>query len=155
MRIGNGAAPRLLLTLAAVLPLTSCGIVGPSCTNEDTTFFQTDGQVRAGGIAAYTVTSPKDSNLDMRLTWPDGAATLGLRATITNCGEHPGCMMTTSTPSSSPGGSGPVPPPWPPGLRYMLVDGSRGKTYNVEVTGDAEKDASFSLRVNTHIYCEK
>jgi hypothetical protein len=36
----------------------------------------------------------------------------------------------------------------------MLVDGWRGKTYRVEVTGDPSRDASFGLTVTYRITCE-
>jgi hypothetical protein len=114
-----------------------------------------NGQVVAGGVSTYEVVSPKHSNLVMRLTWTDLETTLGLRATIINCGEHGGCSMNTSTPTFGPGGSSPIPQPWPPGLREMLVDGTRGKTYRVEVTGDENRDASFALAVTYKITCER
>ena len=36
----------------------------------------------------------------------------------------------------------------------MVVDGGRGKTYRVEVTGDPERDANFTLNVTYRITCE-
>ncbi len=78
-----------------------------------------------------------------------------VRATITDCGGHTGCSMTTFTPAPGPGGSSPVPQPWPPGLREMLVDGWKGKTYRVEIAGDAVREASFTLEVNYQIRCER
>jgi hypothetical protein len=83
------------------------------------------------------------------------SATLGLRATITDCGGHAGCGMLTAVPPPGPGGSSPVPQPWPPGLREMLVDGWQGKTYRVEVIGDPFSDRDFALAVSYRIACER
>jgi hypothetical protein len=131
-----------------------CGLIGPSCTDESGAVLNVSGQVGNGRTATYTVTSPKSSNLLMRLTWPDTAETLGLRATITACGGHTGCQMNSVTPSFGPGGSSPVPQPWPPGLREMLVDGWKGKTYLIEVTSGGDREASFALAVTYQIRCE-
>jgi hypothetical protein len=144
----------ILLAVVTLLADVGCGLVGPSCRDETGEVFTVDAQVPAGGLAAYSVVSPKSSNLLMQLTWPDTAATLALRATITDCGGHTGCSMTTQTPPFGPGGSSPVPQPWPPGLREMVADGWRGKTYRVEVAGDPERDAAFRLRVTYRIDCE-
>lgn len=145
---------RACICLVASLALASCGLTGPSCINEDVTFLNVSGQVSAGGSATYTVVSPKSSNLLMRLTWPDHAATLRLRATITACGGHVGCHLDTFNPSFGPGGSSATPQPWPPGLREMIVDGWKGKTYLVEVTTDSERDVTFALQVTYQIHCE-
>jgi hypothetical protein len=142
----------LIVNLAAT---SACGIVGPSCTDESRALLNVSGQVAVGGTSAHTVISPKNSNLRMRLTWPDTAATLGLRATITSCGGHTGCVMDTVTPPFGPGGSSPVPQPWPPGLREMLVDGWQGKTWFIEVTNPGDRDASFTLQVTSEIACER
>jgi hypothetical protein len=138
------------------LALTSggCGLVGPSCVDEDVTFMNVNGSVTAGASATYNVVSPKNSNLLMRLTWPDTAATLGLRATLTACGDHVGCRMDTFTPTFGPGGPSPIPQPWPAGLREMLVDGSKGKTYRVEITTESEREVSFTLQVTYQRHCE-
>ena len=53
------------------------------------------------------------------------------------------------------GGSSPTPQSWPPGLREMQVDGSKGKTYRVDVTGDSAREATFTLNVSYHIACER
>ena len=142
--------------LVASLALASngCGLVGPSCTDETGTVLNVNGQVAEGGTAAYTVMSPKSSNLLMRLTWGDTAVPLNLRGTITACGGHVGCSMGTIVPPFGPGGTSPVPLPWPPGLREMLVDGWEGKTYLIEVTNAGERDASFALQVTYQIRCE-
>lgn len=132
-----------------------CGLVGPSCVDEDVTILNVNGHVAAGGSATYSVVSPKNSNLQMRLTWPDTAATLGLRATITACGNYVGCSMDTFVPPFGPGGSSPIPQPWPPGLREMLVDGSKGKAYFVEITSDSQRDVSFALQVTYQRHCER
>ncbi len=87
-------------------------------------------------------------------TWTDLQATLGVSATITDCGGHTGCAMTTTTPPPGPGGPSPVPQPWPAGVREMLVDGWRGKTYRIDVTGDPTRDATFALTVTYRITCE-
>lgn len=136
------------------LASAGCGLVGPSCTEEDVTVLNVSGHVAGGASAAYTVVSPKSSNLLIRLTWPDTAATLGLRATITACGGHVGCSMETLIPPFGPGGPSPVPQPWPPGLREMLVDGWKGKTYLVEITTDSQHDVRFALQVTSQIRCE-
>ena len=143
-----------VIVLVCLLATASCGIVGPSCTDESGPVASADGQVAARETVAHTVVSPKHSNLILRLTWPDTAATLGLRATITECGQHIGCLMDTVSPAFGPGGPSPTPQPWPPGVLEMLVDGTRGKTYRVDVVGDTERVASFSLRVSYRITCE-
>ena len=138
---------RLVATAFALMPNVGCGIVAPSCRDESGSVLNASGQVTAGGVSAHEVVSPRHSNLVMRLTWTDPNATLGLRATIISCGEHDGCSMGTSTPAFGPSGSSPIPQPWPAGFREMLVDGTRGKTYRVDVTGDADRDTSFTLAV--------
>jgi hypothetical protein len=142
--------------LAAGLALahTGCGLAGPSCTDQNGAVLNVSGHVLAGTTATYTVTSPVNSNLLMRLTWPDIAVTLGMSATITACGGHVGCRMDTIVPPFGPGGSSPVPLPWPPGVREMLVDGWKGKTYLIEVTNSGEREASFALQVTYQIRCE-
>ena len=37
----------------------------------------------------------------------------------------------------------------------MLVDGTRGKAWRIEVVGDPERDAAFSLNVTYQIACER
>jgi hypothetical protein len=143
----------LVSTLACVAG-AGCDVVGPSCRDETGGVFAIDAHVPAGGVAGYTVTSPKSSNLVMRLTWPETAAALGFSATITDCGGHTGCLMITVTPPFGPGGPSPIPQPWPPGVREMVVDGWRGKTYRVEITGDPDRNAAFTLNVTYHIACE-
>jgi len=146
----------LSIAFAALIPaIAGCGIVGPSCNDETASVFSVSGQVAPDGVASYSVTSPKNSNLVIRLTWPDTTTTLGLKATITDCGGHTGCSMITMTPTFGPGGSSPVPQPWPPGLREMRVDGWKGKSYRVDVTGDGARDASFTLDVSYRITCER
>lgn len=142
------------LVASLALANSGCRLVGPSCTDKDGAVLTESGQLVAGGTATYTVISPESSNLLIRLTWPDTAATLGLRATITACGGHAGCSMNTSVPPFGPGGSSPVPQPWPPGLREMLVDGWKGKTYLIEVSNRGERDAHFALQVTYQIRCE-
>ena len=144
----------VLVAALAGISATACDVVGPSCRDESGGVFAINGQVTAGGVASYTVTSPISSNLVMRLTWSDTAATLGFNATITDCGGHTGCLMITVTPPFGPGGPSPVPQPWPPGLREMVVDGWRGKTYRVEIAGDPDRDAAFTLNVTYRITCE-
>ena len=148
----SGTAAVLLISLAATTG--GCGLVGPSCHDESGTVFHVAAQAPPNGVTSYTVTSPRNSNLLMRLTWPDTAATLALAATITACGGHTGCALLTSRPSFGPGGSSPVPQPWPPGLRELQVDGWEGKTYRVDISGDSARDASFTLDVSYQIRCE-
>jgi hypothetical protein len=139
------------LTLATQL---GCGIIGPSCNDETGAVLNANEQARAGGETIFEVVSPKDSNLVMRLTWTDPNAQLTMRATITNCGGHVGCSMDTVTPAFGPSGSSPVPQPWPKGLLEMEVDGWRGKTWRIVVTGDRAHDAGFALAVSYKISCE-
>jgi hypothetical protein len=141
-------AGMLLMVFAA-----SCDVVGPSCTDETGPVLSASGRLGAGATATYAVTSPKHSNLVMRLTWPDVAATLGLRATITNCGGHVGCGMNTFEPAPAPGGPSPS-QAWPAGVREMVVDGWAGKTYRIEVVGDRARDGAFALAVTYKITCE-
>src|SRR5438093_1218669 len=155
MRAHTSVARAGCLLAALALAVSGCGPVGPSCTDETAVLLNVTGEVAAGGCATYIVVSPRNSNLRMRLTWPDTAATLVLRATITACGVHAGCTMDTLVPSFGPGGPSPTPQPWPPGLREMVVDGSQGKTYLVEITTDSQRDTSFALEVTYEIRCER
>ena len=139
----------------ALLASTGCGVLGPSCIDESGPVFHANAIATAGGVIAYTVASPKSSNLIMRLTWPERDATLRLSATIIDCGGHVGCQMATTEPPFGPGGSSPIPQPWPPGLREMLVDGWKGKTYRVEIGGDPTRDTAFELAVTYDISCER
>jgi hypothetical protein len=142
-------------SIVASLALASgCGLVGPSCTTEDVAFLNVSGRVAPGETVTHTVVSPKSSNLVIRLSWADLAATLGLSATITNCGGHIGCSMDTFRPSPGPGGSSST-TQWPPGLREITVDGWQGKTYLVEITTEADRDVSYTLQVTYHIACER
>jgi len=145
----------IFVTMLVCATGAGCDVVAPSCRDETGGVFAIDAQVPAGGVATYTVTSPKSSNLVMRLTWPETAATLGFSATITDCGGHTGCMMITAMPPFGPGGSSPAPQPWPPGLREMVVDGWQGKAYRVEITGDPNRDTPFALNVTYRITCER
>ena len=97
-----------------------------------------------GGTIGHAVVSPKSSNLLIRLTWTDIEATLGVSATITDCGGHTGCAMATTTPPPGPGGSSPVPLPWPAGVREMLVDGWRGKTY-ASISPETQPECDFCV----------
>jgi hypothetical protein len=99
--------------------------------------FETSATATAGGTVRYEIESPRHSNLIMTLSWPDAAATIALRATIVACGEHVGCQVGLVTPAT-PAASG--------SLR-LLVDGTRGKRYEVDVVGDTAREQSFTLRV--------
>lgn len=124
--------------IAAILSIRCTGgPLAPGCERETGTVFETGATIPSGGSTSYEVASPRHSNLIMTLTWPDAAATLGLRATIIACGEHVGCQIGLTTPAV-PAGSG--------SLR-LLVDGTRGKRYAVDVVGDAAREQSFTLRV--------
>ncbi len=138
-------------TLAGV---AGCGLTGPSCRDETGAVFHATSEVAPGGLSSFSVTSPKSSNLVLRLAWPDTSATLGVSATITDCGGHAGCAIITVTPPFGPGGSSPVPQPWPAGLREMQVDGWKGKTWRIDVTGDPVRAAAFTLDVSYLIQCE-
>ena len=148
-------APSFCVLMTALVVNVSCrGVLGPSCTDESGGVLRTEGVVLMDGTSSHTVISPKSSNLLIRLTWTDLQATLGVSATITDCGGHTGCAMATATPPPGPGGSSPVPQPWPAGVREMLVDGWRGKTYRIDITGDPARDATFALTVTYRITCE-
>ena len=148
-------APSFCVLMTAAVVNVSCrGILGPSCMDESGDVLRTEGVVRMSGTSTHTVVSPKSSNLLIRLTWTDMQATLGVSATITDCGGHTGCAMATITPPPGPGGSSPVPQSWPPGVREMLVDGWRGKTYRFDISGDSARDATFALTVTYRITCE-
>ena len=109
-------APSFCLLITAVVVNVSCrGVLGPSCTDESGGVLRTEGVLQMGGTSSHAVVSPKSSNLLIRLTWTDIEATLGVSATITDCGGHTGCAMATTTPLPGPGGSSPVPLPWPAG----------------------------------------
>ncbi|HEX2340642.1 MAG TPA: hypothetical protein VHI98_09195 [Vicinamibacterales bacterium] len=125
--------------LPAALLAAGCagGPLAPGCERETGTVFETHSTVAAGGSAGYEVASPRHSNLIMTLTWTDPGAALALRATIIGCGEHTGCQIGLTTPAVPAG---------PEGLR-LLVDGTRGKRYAVDVVGDAAREQSFTLRV--------
>jgi hypothetical protein len=152
----HGSFSLIVAVVLAAAANLGCGIVGPSCTDETGVVLDRTGEVRAGDTAPFDVTSPKHSNLRIRLTWPETTATLAVRATIINCGEHAGCQMdTVITPPFGPGGPSPTPQPWPPGVREMLVDGTRGKTWRIELSGDPMRDASFRLSVQYDISCER
>ena len=144
----------MLLAVLGVFADVGCGLVGPSCRDETGEVLTAEAEVPSGGVAAYSAVSPKSSNLVMRLTWSDTDAALTLRATITDCGRHTGCSKLTVTPTFGPGGPSPVPQPWPPGVLEMQVDGSPGKTYNVEVVGDPARNARFKIHVTYRIDCE-
>jgi hypothetical protein len=135
------------------LATCGCGRFGPSCVDEEDIVFSASGRVSAGEVAVTTVGSPRSSNLILRLRW-DGDSRLGLRATITDCGGHTGCLMLTTSPSPGPGGPSPIPQPWPAGFVEMLVDGWVGKTYRVEVIGAADRDLDYRLEVLSRITCE-
>ena len=148
---------RLISLVAASLVLTGnsgCGVIGPGCMDETGLLLNANDEARAGTERVFIVISPKHSNLVMRLTWTDPNAELAMRATIIDCGGHVGCSMDTVTPPFGPGGSSPVPQPWPAGVREMEVDGWRGKTWRIAVTGDAARDAGFTLAVSYKIDCE-
>ena len=140
---------------ATLVVSVSCrAILGPSCTDESGDVLRREGVARVSETSAYTVVSPKSSNLLIRLTWADTQATLGVSATIIDCGGHTGCQMGTTTPSPGPGGPSPIPLPWPPGVREMVVDGWRGKTYRIDVAGDPARETTFALAVTYRITCE-
>ncbi len=148
--------PSLTPYVVVACALTSslgCGIIGPSCNDESGVVLTANDEVRASAERFYDIVSPKHSNLVMRLTWTDPNAELAVRATITDCGEHVGCGMDTARPSLAPGGPSPVPQA-PSGVREMEVDGTRGKTWRVAVTGGPDGDTSFTLAVNYKITCE-
>ena len=80
-------APSFCVLITAVVVTVSCrGVLGPSCTDESGGVLRTDGVVLMDGTSTHTVVSPKSSNLLIRLTWTDLQATLGVSATITDCG---------------------------------------------------------------------
>jgi hypothetical protein len=144
---------RASIAVLALFATAACGIVSPSCHEERGPVLDAAALLSAGTTTDYTVVSPKNSNLLIRLTWSDAEATLQLRATITDCGRHVGCVRETVTPAPGPGGPSPT-QPWPPGLREMVVDGTFGKTYLIDVVADPARDAAFTLAVSYLITCE-
>ena len=145
---------RISIVAALGVFQTACALLGPSCVDEQGAVLDRSGVASVGSTATYTVVSPRSSNLRMRLTWTNLEAVLGLRATIVDCGGHSGCVMGTSTPAAGPGGPGPVPPQWPPGVREMEVDGWQGKTYRVEIEGDPVRETPYAFSVGYRITCE-
>jgi hypothetical protein len=143
----------LLFTVMAVGGCSK-SVFAPSCRDESGQVLNVNGTVAAGQTSSHTVVSPKNSNLYIRLSWTQPSAAVALSATIVDCGQHPGCQMMTKTPPPSPGGSSPTPQPWSPGYREMHVDGTRGKTWRIDIQGDPGMDASYSLGVTYRITCE-
>ena len=141
------------LDLSSALLSPACAsIIGPSCVDEQGPVLNASGIAGAADTESYSVASPRSSNLLMRLTWTEHAATPILRATIVDCGGHTGCAMLTSTPPARPGG--PPGAAWPPGVCELVVDGWQGKTYRVEIEGDPERDTPYTLAVLYRITCE-
>jgi hypothetical protein len=142
--------------LVSVITTTACSpsILGPSCVDERAPVLTVTGSAVAQEARSYTVVSPKSSNLIIRLTWDQVAATLGLSATIIDCGGHTGCAKGTITPPFGPGGPSPTPLPWPPGVREMEVDGWKDKTYRIDIAGDPLHETNFTLSVVYDISCE-
>ncbi len=151
--MAHRAVPVIVLAVAVLLNASCRGVLGPSCTDEFGDVFRGAGVVALGDTRSFTVVSPKDSNLVIRLTWTDSQITLAMSATMTDCGTHVGCTPATIKPAPGPGASSPN-QPWPAGVREMLVDGSRGKTWRIDVTGDAEAGTSFTLAVTYKRVCE-
>jgi hypothetical protein len=144
----------LVMTALLVTVSSACGVIGPSCIDETGVLLNAYSEAPAASEKVFEIVSPKHSNLVMRLTWTDPNAQLAMNATIIDCGGHIGCSKVTVEPPFGPGGSSPVPLPWRAGLREMEVDGWRGKTWRIVVTGDAARDASFTLAVSYKISCE-
>jgi hypothetical protein len=144
----------LVVAALVVTGSSGCGVIGPSCIDETGVLLNATAEASASTEKVFEIVSPKHSNLVMRLTWTDPNAQLAMNATIIDCGGHIGCSKVTVEPPFGPGGSSPVPLPWRAGLREMEVDGWRGKTWRIVVTGDAARDASFTLAVSYKISCE-
>ena len=144
----------LVVAVLVVAGSFGCGIIGPSCMDETGLLLNANADAAAGTETFFEVVSPKHSNLVMRLTWTDPGTELAMKATIIDCGGHVGCSKVTVGTPFGPGGSSPVPQPWPTGLREMEVDGWRGKTWRIAVTGDTARDATFTLAVSYKIACE-
>ena len=147
-------AGRLLLTAFVVMSQSGCDIIGPSCVDLDQVLMTSTAQVDAGAIRSFDVVSTQNSNLIMRLSWSEPSVALGMRATITSCGDHRGCVMDTLVPNFGPGGSSPTPQPWPAGTLEIQGDGTRGKAYRIDVIGDPARSAEFTLQVKYHSVCE-
>ena len=88
----------VIVVCATFTSACSPSILGPSCRDEQGAVLNVAGSLTVRDTVAYTVVSPKSSNLIMRLTWDQLDATLGLRATIIDCGGHTGCLKTTIAP---------------------------------------------------------
>jgi hypothetical protein len=130
---------RVVGRIALMLVVSGCrGPLAPSCNRQTGSVLDTGGTIAAAGTAAHSVASPRHSNLVMVLTWPDHSAALALRATLTACGDHAGCVVGLVSP-----GTGSA-----PGTMRLTVDGTRGKRYLVEVIGDAAREEAYTLRVN-------
>lgn len=106
------------------------------CERETGTLLVRDGVLEPAALDTYVVRSPKASNLKMTLVWNDPTATLKLRATITDCGVHTGCDMLTQQ-SMAAGSTSAT----------LLVDGSTGKTWRVEVVNGAGLRQGYRLEV--------
>jgi hypothetical protein len=122
--------------------LVSCagcagGPFAPSCDRQTGTVLDVASSLAAVATIEYAVTSPRHSNLIVHLTWSDVSATLGLRATLTGCGDHVGCQIGLASNATGPGR----------GDLRLTVDGTRGKQSRIDVTGDAAREQSFTLRV--------
>jgi hypothetical protein len=130
---------RLCLSAGVLLSTAHCtrGPLAPSCDRQTGTILDVGNIISAGATSGYTVTSPRASNLIMVLTWQDTAAALAIRATLTACGDHVGCQVGSVLTAFATG----------PGSLRLTVDGTRGKQYQVEVTGDAAREQSFTLLV--------
>lgn len=136
-------AARFLVAGFVALSQSACGIIGPSCVELDDVLMTTTAQVDAGATRSFEVVSAQHSNLLMRLSWSNGAV-LGMRATITSCGDHLGCLMDTLVPTFGPGGPSPTPQPWPTGTLEIEGDGTRGKAYRIDIIGDPARAAEFT-----------
>jgi hypothetical protein len=138
-------APGLVGVLCVAVLTSACGTpFGPTgCKEETGTVFDVSGTVPPQGTASYFVTSPWSSNLVMKLTWQDAGATLGLRATIVECGGHTGCFMLATTARDRVKLE-----------QGLLVDGWVGKTYRIDVLGDAAQALAFQVVVVYDISCE-
>jgi len=115
---------------------TGCESGPLGCNRETGVVFENADTLPATARASYEVTSPRNSNLIMTLTWENGAVEPQMTATIIDCGGHTGCQML----SQGSRRTGPT-------AREMQVDGWRGKRYRIDVEGDLALDQRVTLRV--------
>ena len=132
---------RLPLVALALALSTSSGCNGgpltPSCKRRTgPVLTEIDPLVQvAHTTTSFEVTSPQSSNLIIAVTWTNRDADLDVSATIIECGAHIGCQLGYAQMALKPQAL----------FRELLVDGSEGKRYRINVSSDRE--TVFTIRV--------